>query len=119
MIDYVDPIPPVIQFYQSRVDVNVQGNMLMPETPLPVLLVKNAGSNGRSTRLQLLARSDNDIEAMQTLIHAMNLLERDCRLIQGLQIEDCHRDSGPFPDTDDDSKKPEAWCYMLLYHLES
>jgi hypothetical protein len=117
MIDYKDPIPPLFQFLDARVDVHVYGNQWINPT-LPALLVKNAGGNGY-TRVQLLARSETDYEAMSVLIQAMNLLERYASSISGLQVVWCEKESNPIPSQDVDTGKAEAWCYMRLEHLEA
>ncbi len=119
MIDYVDPIPPILKFYNLWLpDIKVAGNSFYPNITLPALLVKSAGGIGYS-RIQLVARADDDISAMQTLIKAMNLMERYASNINGLRVVWCSRESNPIPSVDSDTNKPEAWCYMKLEHLEA
>ncbi|MBO0962342.1 hypothetical protein J1P26_21805 [Neobacillus sp. MM2021_6] len=117
MIDYKDPIPPVINFFSLR-GVNVFGNTFPTNAKLPALLVRNSGGTDY-TRIQLIYRADKDYEAMGGLIGAMNLLERYASSIAGLQVVWCEREANPMPDVDQDTQKPEAWCYMRLEHLEA
>lgn len=119
MIDYVDPIPPVLRFFGPRIpDIKVYGNAIPAQATLPALLVKNAGGNGY-TRLQLLCRADTSSGAMQGLIRAMNIIERYAAEIDGLSVIWCSKESNPIPDIDTDTNEPEAWCYMKLEHLEA
>jgi hypothetical protein len=118
MIDYKDPIPPIVQFFAPRLEMNVHGNTFSPSPSLPALLVRNAGGTNY-TRIQLICRAEKDFEAMDGLIHAMNLLERNSNQILGLQTVWCSREANPVPDSDQDTQKPEAWCYMRLEHLEA
>lgn len=119
MIDYVDPVPPVIRFFKLYVpDIKPYGTTIPATATLPCLLIKNAGGNGY-TRLQLLVRADTDAQAMSGLIRSMNAIERYAANIDTLSVEWCEKDSGPFPDVDMDTSKPEAWCYMKLKHLEA
>jgi hypothetical protein len=118
MIDYVDPIPHLVDFFSSRIEVNVYGNSFPLNPILPALLVKNAGGNG-FTRVQLICRAEVDFEAMNGLIQTMNLLERYASQINSLRVIWCERESNPFPTVDQDTKKPEAWCYMRLEHAEA
>lgn len=118
LIDYVDPIPPVIQFFSNRLDFDVYGNSFGTNPELPALLVRNAGGTD-FTRIQLICRAEKDHEAMSSLIHAMNLLERNASDIEGIHVVWCEREANPIPDTNIDSNKPEAWCYMRLEHLEA
>ncbi|SDH77214.1 hypothetical protein SAMN04489735_105613 [Aneurinibacillus thermoaerophilus] len=119
MIDYVDPIPPVVQFLSARISkMKVYGNTF-PQIPvLPVLLVRSAGGDSY-TRLQLICRASKDYEAMQGLIQAMNILTRAAGQIQGLRVQWCEPESNPILTTDTDTGKPEAWCYMRLEHIEA
>nr|DAL87887.1 MAG TPA: hypothetical protein [Caudoviricetes sp.] len=119
MIDYVDPLPPVIQFLKLYMPVlPVYGESIPAGTKLPALLVKNAGGSGY-TRLQLLTRADSQLTATKVLIEAMNTLERYAGEIQGLWITWCQHETAPIADRDEDTGKPEAWCYMELDNAEA
>jgi hypothetical protein len=118
MIDYKDPIPPIVQFFSSRLEMGVHGNTFGSSPSLPALTVRNAGGTNY-TRVQLTCRAEKDYEAMDGLIRAMNLLERNSSQIRGLQTVWCSREANPVPDVDLDTQKPEAWCYMRLEHLEA
>lgn len=118
MIDYVDPIPPVIRVLKPFFSVRIYGNQFPSSVSLPAILIRNAGGNDY-TRLQLLVRGNSDIEVMQLLIEAMNTLQRNAAYIQGLSGVWIERESNPLPDTDEDTGKPEAWCYMRMEHLEA
>ena len=117
MIDYKDPIPPILQFFEQRLEVGVHGNTFGSNPFLPALLVRNAGGTSY-TRIQLICRAEKDFEAMSGLIQAMNLLERYASHLNGLNVVWCEREANPIPDIDQDTRKPEAWCYMRLEHLE-
>lgn len=119
MIEYVDPIPSVVRFLTALLpDIKVFGNTFPQSPALPSLLVRNAGGNGY-TRLQLICRAEKDYEAMQGLIQAMNTLSRAVSQIQGLRVQWCVPESNPIPTIDTDTRKPEAWCYMRLEHIEA
>lgn len=119
MIEYVDPVPPVVQFLSARIStMKVYGNTFPQSPVLPALLVRSAGGNGY-TRLQLICRASRDYEAMQGLIQAMNTLTRAAGQIQGLRVQWCEPESNPILTTDTDTGKPEAWCYMRLEHIEA
>ena len=117
MIDYVDPIPPVVSFLNRVMGFRVYGNTMPSNPVLPSLVVRSAGGNGY-TRLQLIVRANDDVTAMATLIRSMNELERNGAEINlaGCWIE---RESNPLPSVDNDTGKPEAWAYMRMEHLEA
>ncbi|MBH8599072.1 MULTISPECIES: hypothetical protein [unclassified Thermoactinomyces] len=117
MIQYVDPIPPIVTFLSVRLNrISVYGN-IAKNPVLPALIVKSAGGAGFS-RIQLLARAEKDFEAMELLIQTMMLLEQYANQIQGIRVTWCGRESNPFPSVDQDTGTPEAWCYMRLEHVE-
>lgn len=119
MIDYVDPIPPVLNFFKVYMpDIKFYGNTIPVGVTLPVVAIKNAGGSNY-TRLQLLARADSVVQATQVLIRAMNTLERCAGNIQGLDVTWCQHETAPLPDMDDDTGKPESWCYMKLDNIEA
>lgn len=117
MIEYVDPIPPVRQMLDFHYEEKVYGNTFPSNVTLPAILVRNTGGNGY-TRLQLLVRDNSDIAAMTLLIDVMNTLQRNADRInlRGVWIE---RESNPIHAEDEDTGKPEAWCYMRMEHLEA
>lgn len=116
MIDYVDPIPPVIRLLKSVIDAPVYGNTMPNNPKLPCVLIRNAGGLDY-TRLQLLTRGNSDIESMNLLVRAMNELIRHSSNIglRGVWIE---RESNPISIMDEDTGKPESWCYMRMEHIE-
>ncbi len=118
MINYKDPIPPILQLFETYLDIGIHGNTFGSSPSLPALLVRNAGGTNY-TRVQLIARAEKDFEAMGHLIQAMNLLERHASQISGLNVVWCEREANPIPDIDQDTQKPEAWCYMRLEHIEA
>ncbi|MCQ2010546.1 hypothetical protein NOM01_11015 [Sporolactobacillus sp. STSJ-5] len=119
MIDYVDPIPPVLKFFKTYIpNVPVYGNEIPTGATLPVLMIKNAGGSDY-TRLQLLVRAVSSSQATQALIRAMNMIERYAGNIQGLDVMWCQHETAPMPDIDDDTGKPESWCYMRLDNCEA
>jgi len=118
MIDYVDPVPPVVRFLSTYLpDIQIHGNQFSNPT-YPALLVKNTGGIDY-TRIQLRCRAQKDYEAMNGLIHAMNTLTRYAANISGLRVMWCGKETNPIPSEDADSNMQEAWCYMRLEHLEA
>ncbi|PFP29408.1 hypothetical protein COJ96_10920 [Bacillus sp. AFS073361] len=120
MIDYKDPVPPIIQLlnatFESR--FNIYGNLFPSSVSLPAVLVRQAGGNGYY-RIQLLVRAREDITAMAILIDVMNYLERTGQFMSGIRVKWVERESNPIPAIDEDSGLPEAWCYMRIEALES
>lgn len=117
MINYVDPIPPVVRVLSSLISERVYGNIFPDNPSLPCVLVRNAGGSDY-TRLQLLARGRSDMEAMNLLIRAMNELIRNAAYVglRGVWIE---IESNPISAIDEDTNSPEAWCYLQMEHIES
>lgn len=117
-MDYVDPIPPVINLLKNGLDVRVYGNRFPANAEVPSVLVRTAGGTDY-TRLQVIARANSDFEAMDNLIRATNYLSNNAAHIQGIKVFWLERESNPIHDVDEDSGKPEAWGYMRLEHLEA
>lgn len=120
MIEYVDVIPPVRKLLASLMDVKVYGNTWPTNinTVLPGVLVRTTGGNDY-TRIQLVARANDDITATQYCIKAMNLLEKNAAAITGLRGVWIEREANPVSTPDVDSGKPETWCFMRMEHLEA
>lgn len=118
MVDFVDPVPPIIRLYKSHLKESVYGNTFPTGYRLPALLVKQAGGDGYF-RIQLIARADKDYEAMNLLIRAMNVLENHASYLDGLRVIWVQKESNPIPGVDDDTGKPEAWCYMSVDAFEA
>jgi len=117
MIKYVDPIPPILRFFKDRTDYHIDANTFQSNIS-EGLLVRSAGGIGFS-RIQLIYRASEESEAMNKLINCVNLLEAQAAFIQGLRVEWCEKEGNPIPSRDEDTDKPEAWCYMRLEHLEA
>lgn len=119
MINYMDPIPPLIQALKPFVEpARVYGNTIPASATLPCVLIKNAGGTDY-TRLMLLARANSDIEAMRLCIKGMNTLVRNAAYIRTLRVLDISKEVNPISSVDADTGKPEAWCYLRMEHLES
>lgn len=118
MIYYVDPVPPLINLLKPSIQARVYGNTIPASAPLPCVLIKNAGGSDY-TRIQLLARAATDIEAMKFLILSMNILIQNAAYIRGLRVFDIQKEINPINSIDEDTGKPEAWCYLRMEHLES
>lgn len=118
MIDYIDPIPPVLRMLKPLYEERIYGNQFPLNPSLPAILIRNAGGNDY-TRLQVLVRGNSDIEVMWLLIDVMNTLERNAAHIDGLRGVWVEKESNPLPDKDEDTGKPEAWAYMRMEHLEA
>jgi hypothetical protein len=121
MIEYKDPIPPVLNllfvgFADSR--TNFYGGLFPSSPRLPAVLVRQTGGNNYY-RLQLLARANTDIEAMGVLIEAINYLKQYAQFITGLRVLWCEMESNPISAIDEDTGLPEAWCYMRLETAET
>lgn len=120
MIEFKDPIPPVIKLLKSAYadKYAVYGNSF-PTTPkYPALLIRMVGGIG-FFRLQIVARSDSDITAMKACIEAINLLEHNAARLDGLRGAWCEREVNPIHERDEESGKNEAWAYMRLEALEA
>lgn len=117
MIDYVDPIPAVVRVLNAVFQERVYGNTFPDSPAMPSILVRSTGGTDY-TRLQLLTRGTTDMEAMGLLIRATNELMRNSSNIglQGVWIE---RESNPISAVDEDTGRPEAWCYLRMEHLEA
>jgi hypothetical protein len=118
MISYVDPIPPVRRLLDEMMDERVYGNKIPSTGTLPAVLVRSVGGTDY-TRLQVLARANDDIQAMGVLIRAMNILEQNASFIRGLRVSWIEAETNPIHAEDEDTGKPEAWCYMRMEHLEA
>lgn len=116
MIDYVDPIPPVLKMLKPFFKERIYGNLFPQNVSVPAILIRNAGGN-EYTRLQVLVRGNNDVDVMRLLIQVVNVLERNASSIdlRGVWIE---KETNPLPDIDEDTRKPEAWVYMRMEHIE-
>ncbi|MDM5430812.1 hypothetical protein [Bacillus mycoides] len=118
MIKYKNPIPPILQLL-NRYGVTCYGNKFPNDADYPSVVIRTAGGNGYS-RLQLIARSENsDIEAMDILTEAINVLEMKTAQIESLMVLWCEKNSNPVAYFDSVTGKEEAWCYMTLEHLEA
>lgn len=118
MIDYKDPIAPIIRLLKPLLDpIRVYGNTFPSNPVLPAVLVRSAGGSGY-TRIQIIARDNSDIQAMWNCIEASNALVRSAAHIQGLRSVWAERETNPIAAVDDDTGKQEAWCYIRFEHLE-
>lgn len=120
MVNYVDPIPPIISLLNVRYKnkLTIYGNTFPSTARLPALLVRTAGGNG-SYRIQFLSRANDDITAMKNLIEVTNYFESYGQYTAGIRVTWVARESNPIPSVDTDSGKPEAWCYMLVEAVEA
>ena len=117
MIDYVDPVVPVIQFLTPLYSERVYGNTIPSNAELPAILIRNAGGSDY-TRLQVLVRGRSDIESMYLCIDVMNTLIRNGRSInlRGAWIE---KETSPISSVDQDTNRPESWGYLRIDHIEA
>ncbi|MGG1571597.1 hypothetical protein [Fictibacillus sp. NRS-1165] len=118
MIGYKDPIPPVRKLLDDYMEPRIYGNTFPTTTTLPAVLVKSAGGVNFS-RIQLVARATNDLDAMQLCIQCMNLLLQRFDEIRGLRVIWMEAESNPIPSFDDDTGRPEAWCYLRMENIEA
>lgn len=117
MISYVDPIPPIRKMLVSMINEKVYGNTFPSGVALPAVLIRTVGGTDY-TRLQLLVRANDDITAMQILIKAMNLIIQNAASV-ALRGAWAEKETNPISATDEDTGKPEAWCYIRFEHLEA
>ena len=117
MVPYVDPIPAIRKLLVGMMTEKVYGNTFPANVALPAVLIRSVGGLGY-TRLQLLVRANDDITSMQTLIRAMNIILKDAALInlEGVWAE---METNPISSTDEDTGKPESWCFIRLEHIEA
>lgn len=120
MINYKDPVPPIIGFLNGAFDGRIAlfGNEFSSGVKYPAVLVKSMGGV-EYFRIQLLCRAETDIEAMAHLIEVMNYLEQYGHGISGIRVTWVGRESAPIPAKDEDTGIPEAWCYMRIEALEA
>lgn len=83
--------------------------------PLPCLLIKTIGKN----TIQLLVRSESDIEALDKCTTVGNYLKRNFSGVSGVNIFDMDFQMPPIPNVDEETGKNEAWCYMQIDYFES
>lgn len=126
MIDYVDPVPSLVEYlvkFFEESEVYVVGGDIPAELNGIVLSVKHAGGSPYAvrpyTRVRLLARADVDYDALETLTATTNELERYGHQLKGVRVFKIEADGRPVPDVDEDTEQPEAWTYILIYHLEA
>lgn len=117
MIEYIDPIPPIRKMLVPMMAEKVYGNTFPTNVALPAVLIRAVGGTDY-TRLQLLVRANDDITAMQTLIKAMNLVIQNAAFTS-LRSAWAEKETNPISATDEDTGKPEAWCYIRFEHLEA
>ncbi|MDT2759270.1 hypothetical protein [Enterococcus xiangfangensis] len=117
-MDYVDASGSIRDFLKATFfdDFNsFRTWKIEARAPLPCLLVKTAG---KST-VQLLVRSESDIEAFEKCVEVGNYLKRNFAYIEGVNVFDIDFQMPPIPDVDEASGKNEAWCYMRITYFES
>lgn len=85
------------------------------KAPLPCLMVKTIG---RGT-IQILVRSENDVEALEKCTEVGNYLKRNFADIDEINVFDIDFQMPPLPDVDETSGKDEAWCYMRINYFEN
>lgn len=117
MIDYVDPIVPLVKFLTPMYTERIYGNTIPSNAELPVILLRNAGGSDY-TRLQVLVRGRSDIEAMHLCIDVMNTLIRHGQSIdlRGAWIQ---KEVSPISSVDQDTNRPESWGYLRIDHIEA
>ncbi|MFC0275586.1 hypothetical protein ACFFH2_02570 [Enterococcus devriesei] len=117
-MDYVDASGSIREFLKAAFFDDFKSFRtwkIEAQTPLPCLLVKTIG---KST-IQLLVRSESDIEALEKCTEVGNYLKRNFSDVSDVNIFDADFQMPPIPTHDDDSGKEEAWCYMQVIYFES
>ncbi len=129
MIDYVDPVPPIMKLLRNQMaadvasGVKIVGGMFGGDEKGPALSIKPAGGASSVpepySRIQLLARSDSDSKSLALVIKACNALERYYDLIEGLRVKTIRVETRPIDTRDGDTNLPESWCYVIVEHMEA
>ncbi len=129
MYDYIDPVPPLIKFLRSQLaqdvasGVRIVGGMFGTDERGTALSIKLAGGAtdvpNPYSRIQLLARSEQDYKTTDLVIKACNALARNFDLIQGLRVKTVRIETRPIDTRDGDTNLPESWVYVLIEHMEA
>ncbi|WP_248499324.1 hypothetical protein [Staphylococcus aureus] len=129
MIDYIDPVPPVLKFLKLYMaaevagGVTIVGGMFEADERGPALSVKLAGGapdiGEPYSRIQFLARSDSDVQSLNLVIKACNTIARYFDHIQGLRVKSVRIETRPIDTRDADTNLPESWCYVVIEHMEA
>ena len=117
-MDYVDASISIRKFIKAAFEDDFKSfrvSKIEAGAELPCLLVKTICKGS----LQLLVRSENDIEALTKCTEVGNYLKRNFADIASVNVFDIDFQMPPIPDIDDQSKKNEAWCYMRISYFEN
>jgi len=120
VVVYKDPIPFIYAFLDAKFGdrLTFYGNTFPSQIRLPSIIIRTTGGID-AYRIQLLSRANDDITAMNSLVDVMNYLVGYGQWIPGIRVKWVQRESLPIPSVDQDSGKPEAWCYIRLEALET
>lgn len=117
-MDFVDATLPIVSFLKPifKEEIKTIRPFKLDKTvKKPALQVKPVG---KST-IQLLVRDDNDINALNVCTDVANYLQRNHAEIDGINVFDMKLTTPIYPDMDEETKIPEAWCYMSINYFES
>lgn len=117
-MDFVDPTTMLVKFFKNSFEDQIKSFRsfkIESGVELPCLKVKTVGNS----TIQLLVRADGDIEAAAICTEVANYLKRNHASVEGVNIFDAKFQTIVQPDFDEDTKKPEAWCYMNINYFES
>lgn len=129
MIDYVNPVKPIMDFLRAQMasdianGVDIVGGMFSGDERGPALSIKLAGGAPEASepysRIQLLARCAVDYEATALVVKASNVLARSYDLIQDLRVKSVRIETRPIDTRDSDTQLPESWVYVIVEHMEA
>lgn len=117
-MDYVDPSIAIRKFCKLAFTDEFKSfktNKLNTSDPLPALMVRATGK----TTLQLLVRSEDEIEAVDLCTLLANFLCRNHASIDDVNVFDISLQTPVWADVDEETKKPEGWCYLNINYFEN
>ncbi|GBD73723.1 putative uncharacterized protein [Tetragenococcus halophilus subsp. halophilus] len=116
-MDFVNATLPLVHFFDETLDLfqSVRANKLDSDAPLPALMIKQVNR----TTIQIIVRSDDDIEAMNLCEFIGNDIKRNFDRVKGINIFDIDFQTTPTPDLDEETDKPECWCYLDIKYFEN
>lgn len=112
---YINVLPELIKVANAS-GLTVYGNSFPVDAEYPSSILKYAGGY-QYTRIQVVSRSDDELESMDQCISLINFLESNLHRLNFLALE-LVRESNVITDYDDTTKKQETWCYLRLEHME-
>lgn len=116
-MDFKNATLPLVQYFQRSLDIfpSIRAYKLDSDVLLPALMIKQVDD----TTIQIIVRSNDDIEALELCEFVGNDLKRNFARVTGINIFDIDFQSTPIPDLDEETDDPEAWCYLSINYFEN